>query len=80
MVFGSKKKGSSQCAFTYWVVVALYLFAAVLSGVGVYKAHFLSSGMTFGTTSGSLAIVAFVLSLTFLKKSLCCCCSSSGKK
>lgn len=81
MFFGDKKKDSSPCAATvHWVVVVLYLVVTVLSGVGVYKAHFLSSGMTFGTTSGSLATIAFVLSLTLLKKSLCCCCQGGGGK
>lgn len=44
---------------------------------GLYKAHVLSSGLVFGTTSGSLSILAVVASLFFLKKtcdgSMCAC-------
>ena len=57
-----------------WVFSSLLLLASVASLIGVYKSHFLSSGATFGTTSGSLALIAFVLSVTLWKKSMCCCC------
>jgi hypothetical protein len=79
MLFGSKKSGKApdpNLVAVHWVVVLLYLLVTIAAGVGVYKSHLLSSGATFGTTSGSLSIIAFVLSLTVLLKAVCCsgCC------
>lgn len=60
--------------------IALLLFLAALGAlVGMYKAHFLGGGMVFGTTSGSLSILAFSVTLTLWAKFMCHCCGCMGK-
>ena len=76
-MFGKKSKGGDSYTSMYWIVTVLLFLATLAAAVGVYKSHFLSSGATFGTTSGSLSIIAFVISLTLWSKAFCCCC---GKK
>ena len=78
-------KGSSSpckpCTWVSFIVAILVLLSSVASLVGVYKAHFLVGGATFGTTNGSLALIALVANLAFLKKVMSCCpCMGSGKK
>jgi len=84
-----RKKSSGgtcgPCTVVQWVVMALLFLATLAALVGVYKAHFLSTGATFGTTSGSLALVAFTLSLTLWAKSAshccgCCCAEKPAAK
>ena len=41
--------------------------------MGVYRAHFGLNGMTFGSTNSSLAVLAFVVSLTMWSKWMCRC-------
>jgi hypothetical protein len=64
------------------IVLSVFLLLATLAALaGVYKAHVLTSGAVFGSTSGSLAIIAFVISLSLFGKALkqCCVCSCSKK-
>jgi len=77
MFLKKSKEGNSCCAVAHWVIVALLFAATLMAAFGVYKAHFLSSGATFGTTSGSLALLSFVVSLTLWSKKMCGCCSGS---
>ena len=56
--------------------VALGIIAAL---VGVYKAHVLSSGLTFGTSSGSLSLAALAFNLFLVKKVLESCPCTWGK-
>lgn len=74
-----KKKKSGLCSFCeVWSVVlaALALVCTLAAIAGVYQAHVLSSGLTFGTSTGSLSIIALVISLFLLKK----VCDSCGCK
>ncbi|MEK7218949.1 MAG: hypothetical protein AAB728_05815 [Patescibacteria group bacterium] len=59
---------------------AILLLATVVSAVDMVKAHVFSDGFVFGTSGGSLSVIAFVLSFIFfykyLKRTLgfgCCC-------
>ncbi len=84
-MFGkSKKKGMACAACEALSLVSLVLNAVVTLAalVGVFKAHVLSSGFAFGTSTGSLSIVALVLCLFFLQKTVvtCCSCTIETKK
>lgn len=85
MLWSHKKKGAlcqicSVCSIVTMVLAALLTLAAI---VGVYKAHVLSSGLVFGTSTGSFSIIALVASLALLKKageSCSCQCELPTKK
>lgn len=82
-LFGKKSKnsGCTSCMVTNIVTAVLLLVATVAAAIGVYKAHFLAAGATFGTSNGSLSIIAFVLAVTLCAKSCkMCCCSMDQKK
>ncbi len=70
MFWSKKKKGGlcNVCSATSLITMVLAVVATLASLVGLYKAHVLSSGFTFGTSTGSLSIVALVVSLMLLKK------------
>jgi len=67
---------SGACGAVTWIICLLLFLATVTSLVGVYNTHFGINGMTFGSTSGSLSLLAFVASLTLWSKCMCrCMCS-----
>ena len=80
MAFG-KKQSSSSCHPAYmvlrWVMCALLLLVAIGALVGVYQTHVLMSADTlrlqFGSTSGSLAIIAFAAASMSLMKQFVKC-------
>lgn len=85
MFKSSKKKSSGVCVFCEWMSVILTALAAIASLAalaGLYKAHLMSSGLVFGTSTGSLSIIALVISLSFLKKTCdgCMCECKVPKK
>jgi hypothetical protein len=66
-----KKSKSGLCSFCETlsvVMTALATICTLAALAGLYKAHVLSGGLTFGTSTGSLSIVALVFSLYLLKK------------
>ena len=80
MAFGKKRSGSNcspACVTLKWIVCILLLLVTVAAGVGVYQTHVLASAesvrLQFGSTSGSLAIVAFVLATLGCMKQLVKC-------
>lgn len=82
MALLSKKHASScsaPCLAVKWGVAVLLLVAAVAAAVGIYETHIIvtedpsSVMLQFGSTGGSLAIIAFTLaSMSFCKKLMCC--------
>lgn len=62
-----------------YVATAFLGLATIASLLGVYKSHFLSSGLAFGTVNGSLALLAFVAALVTFVKSAHHCCPCSGE-
>ena len=68
-----KSTHKPSCLFMHLVVSALLLLVAIAAFIGVYKAHVLADGLTFGTTSGSLAIIAFVVAFLAFMKSMKAC-------
>ena len=77
-----QKKSNNDCLFdVFEKLVALVLFVTtIIAFVGMYKAHVLNAGLTFGTTSGSLSIIAFLLSFLMCIKQFQCCCKIDKKK
>ena len=69
-------KCSVVCLFMKTIVGLLLTIAAFASLAGVYETHVITGSPTasviiqFGSTSGSLAIIAFVLALTVWLKTL----------
>lgn len=64
------------------VLAAFLTLAALAALVGVYQAHFLDIGLTFGTTSGSLSLIAFGVTLMFWLQQVKACmvkCEFCGK-
>jgi hypothetical protein len=70
MFWSKKKKGGlcNVCSATSLVTMVLAVVVTLAAIVGLYKAHVLSSGFTFGTSTGSLSIVALAISLMLLGK------------
>ncbi len=83
-LLGSKKMDKcTGCMVTNWVVTLLLFVTSIASALGAYMAHFpTEEGMvvpTFGTTTGSLSILAFAVSISLWIKHMkgCCPCAST---
>lgn len=82
MALLAKKKSdtcSTGCLVTKWVLCLLLLVVSVAALVGVYETHIIIGtdparfAVQFGSTSGSLSIIAFVLaSVAWMKHMICC--------
>jgi hypothetical protein len=86
-MFGNSKKNGgycTTCTIVNMIVGVVAVLISIAALVGVWKSHVLSSGMTFGTTSGSLSIMALAISLFLVKKAMsgcwCQCDVPTGKK
>jgi hypothetical protein len=81
----TKSKGKDGLCTVCRVITAILgvlgVLATLAAVAGVYKAHFLTSGAAFGTSNGSLSIIALVVSMMFTKKviAMCPCNIGSGK-
>jgi hypothetical protein len=78
-----KKKNSgcgALCTALQWVVALLLLLASVAALIGVWNTHVTNNGFAFGGSSASLALIAFAISVTLCKKSLCCLCGACSPK
>ncbi len=75
MLFFHKKKTPYQgaCMVLHLVVAGLLLFASIAAFVGVYKAHVLVDGLVFGTSGGSLSLLAFAVCLSLWMYQMKCC-------
>jgi len=69
------------CNVLMIVLAVLSTLSTIAALVGVYKAHFLSTGLTFGTLNDSASLIALALNL-FLMKKVCsmCACQYQGVK
>ncbi len=82
-MFHKKSTHGATCLAVHVVVTVLLFVASIAALLGVYKAHMLSSGAAFGTTSGSLSLVAFSITLSLCIYQLKCCltkCEACGGK
>ena len=68
---------NKTCQILNWVITVLLFFAALAALTGMYKAHFVAGGATFGSTTGSMSIIAFSISVMLWKKQMekCCKCA-----
>lgn len=71
---------SVGCSLVKWITSILLFLATVAAAVGTYNAHFGGSEPVYGSTLDSLALIAFVISLTLFTKSMCHCCGSCSAK
>jgi hypothetical protein len=72
-----------MCSVTFVILSVLAVIAAIAALIGVYKSHFLSTGLTFGTLNDSASLIALVLTLKFvskLSKGCSCQCDLPSKK
>lgn len=85
MALLSKKQAgcSTGCMVCKWIVAVLLLLVAIAALVGVYQTHVVTGSdasrtmIQFGSTSGSLAIIAFVVSVMAWCKKMAACMSGS---
>ena len=73
----SKPQCSAGCLITKWVVALLLLLVSIAAGMGIYQTHIVAGGAQFGSTSGSLAIIAFTISVMAWSKQMVCCMKNS---
>lgn len=64
MFFSKKAPHTPACMVVHLVVSAILFLASLAALVGMYKAHFMPEGMTFGTSAGSLSLIALGATLT----------------
>ncbi len=87
----SKKKSAGftlggmcqTCSITTILLGIVAVLATIAALIGVYKSHFLSAGLTFGTLNGSASLIALafnVLIVTKLSKACPCQCAVPSKK
>jgi hypothetical protein len=76
MLFGktkSKKFMCDYCLIGTIIIGVILAIATIASLVGVYMAHVFSDGLRFGTTSGSLSLLALGFNLFLAKKLMMSC-------
>jgi hypothetical protein len=80
----SKNKSSGMCQFcmaTKIIIGVIAVLSSLAALIGVYKAHFLTTGPTFGTLNDSASLIALALNLFLVKKMASCCpCQCDMKK
>ena len=74
---GSCGTGCGGCKAVKIIVTLLLTATTLATLLGVWKTHSTPSGWMFGTMEGSLAILAFVLSVTIWVKMVKCLCPCS---
>lgn len=74
-----KNSCSSACAALNWLICLLLFFSTLTAITGVYRVHFGGGGMVFGSSNGSLSLIAFVISLALWSKWMCRCLCSCEK-
>ena len=69
-MFAKKTSHNLSCLVGHLVVAFLFLLVTIASFVGVYMTHVSQDHVTFGTSGGSLALLAFAVNLGFLVNAL----------
>ncbi len=68
------------CAIVCKLLMLLVLITEIAAIVGVYNAHLATGGMTFGSTTGSLSILALAINSMVLLKFGQMHCKECSKK
>lgn len=85
MALMGKKKAdtcSTSCLVAKWGLCVLLVLVTLAALVGVWETHVIIGtdparfAVQFGSTSGSLAIMAFVIASVSMMKHMVCCMSS----
>lgn len=83
-LLSTKQAGcSTGCTLSKWITVVLLFLATLAALVGVYETHVITGSdasrtvIQFGSTSGSLAIIAFVISVMALHRKVAACMRGS---
>lgn len=58
-----------------WIVALALFLVTIASLVGIYQTHIVAGGAQFGSTSGSLAILAFTVSVVAWTRQMMACMS-----
>ena len=69
----SKMQCSPACVIVKWVVALALFLVSIASLVGIYQTHVVAGGAQFGSTSGSLAILAFTASVFAWTRQMALC-------
>lgn len=82
-MFNSKKKTSAGsacigCMIMQWLTALFLLVVTIAALIGAYMAHVMPDGVVFGSTNGSLALIAFTASIVLLGKQMRKCCPCGG--
>lgn len=85
MALLSKKQAGcpTGCIVSKWIVCVLLFLVTIAALVGVYQTHVIVGSdparfaIQFGSTSGSLSIIAFVIAVMAWGKKMACCMSGS---
>ena len=75
-LLAKKQTCSMPCMVIKWTVCALLFLAAVAALVGVFQTHIIDLApvrIQFGSTSGSLSIIAFAIAIMAWGKKMACC-------
>lgn len=64
MLFKKKSPHTGACLACNMLVLVLLTLASLAAFLGVLKSHMPSTGFVFGSMTGSLAIMAFVISVS----------------
>lgn len=59
--------------FMQLFAAGLLLFVCIAAFIGVFKAHILPDGLYFGTSTASLSLIAFAISVTLFIKQVNAC-------
>jgi hypothetical protein len=71
-----KNSCSSACEAMNWIACLVFFLATLASLMGVYQVLFGGGGATFGSSNGSLALIALAVNLALWSKWMCkCLCS-----
>ena len=82
-MFNNKKKTTTPaacvgCMIMQWLTAIFLLVVTIAALIGAYMAHVMPDGIVFGSTNGSLALIAFTVSIVLLGKQMRKCCPCGG--
>ncbi len=61
-----------------WLTALFLLVITIAALIGAYMAHVMPDGVVFGTTNGSLSLIAFTAAIVLLGKQMRKCCPCGG--
>ena len=74
-----KNSCSTACTAINWLICLVLFLATLAALAGVYQVHFGGAGAIFGSTSGSLSLIALGINLSLWAKWMCRCLCTCEK-